>query len=106
MENLCKHVDIRLVNNVDRLRKLVAMPSYQRYSIFSEDVAALQMQKVQLTLNKPIYVGFSILDISKLLMYQFHYDYIRPKYGNKARLLFTDTDSLCYLNITGTRVKF
>ncbi len=97
MENLRRHVDIRLVNNVDRLRKLVAMPSYQRYSIFSEDLAALQMQKVELTLNKPIYVGFTILDVSKLLMYQFHYDYIRPKYGDKAWLLFTDTDSLCYL---------
>lgn len=87
---------MRLVNNVERLRKLVAMPSFQRYRIFSEDLAALQMRKLSLLLNRPIYVGYCILDISKVLMYDFHYNYIVPKYGDKATLLFTDTDSLCY----------
>ena len=56
----------------------------------------IYMNKTQINYNKPIYLGMSILDISKTLMYEFHYDYIKPKYGDRAKLLFTDTDSLCY----------
>jgi hypothetical protein len=56
----------------------------------------VRASRMKLTLNKPIYIGFAILELSKLIMYQFHYDYIVPKYGDKATLLFTDTDSLCY----------
>ncbi len=54
------------------------------------------MEKTTVELNKPIQIGMSILDLSKTLMYEFHYDYVKPKWGNKAALLFTDTDSLCY----------
>ena len=64
--------------------------------IFNEDLVAVHYVQEKLLLNKPIYVGFSILDISKTYMYNFHYQYIKPKYDQNARLLFSDTDSLCY----------
>jgi hypothetical protein len=96
MENLRKHVDIKLVNSDKKLSKLVSKPSFHAFKIFSEELAAVHMHKVNLLLNRPIYIGFSILDLSKTLMYDFHYNYVKLKYGSKARLLFTDTDSLCY----------
>ncbi len=96
MENLRKRVNVKLVNNKVKLSKLIASPSFDSFRIFSEDLAAVNMKKTKLYLNRPIYVGFSILDLSKVLMYQFHYEYMKPKYGCSAKLLFTDTDSLCY----------
>jgi len=63
---------------------------------FNENLVGIEMDKTSLTLNKPIYLGAAVLDLSKLLMAEFHYDFIKEKYGDKARLLFTDTDSLCY----------
>ncbi len=95
MESLRKRIDVRLVNNEKRLKKLTAMPSFQMYEFFSEDLASFKMRKTKLVLNKPIYVGFSILDISKILMYKFHYEIILPRYGSKAVLFFAGTDSLC-----------
>lgn len=62
----------------------------------SEDMSLIHLRKLKMKMNKPIYIGQAILDISKTLMYEFHYGYIKPKYGENARLLFTDTDSLCY----------
>ena len=65
--------------------------------IFNDNQVALELAKEKVELLQPIYVGFTILDISKcILMYEFHYGYILPKYGKKAKLLFTDTDSLTY----------
>ena len=74
----------------------MAKPNFHRFSIFNKDLTAVHLKNIQLTLNRPIYVGFSILDLSKTLMYTFHYDYIKQTYAEKAKLLFTDTDSLCY----------
>ena len=96
MENLRKRVNVKFVNSKTKLSKLIASPSFDYFRIFSEDLVAVNMKKTKLYLNRPIYVGFSILDLSKVLMYQFHYEYMKQKYGCDAKLLFTDTDSLCY----------
>ena len=96
MENVRNRVDIRLVNSLEKVSKLACKPNYQSHTIFSEDLVAVHMKRTNLVLNKPIYLGMSILDISKNLMYNFHYNYIKPKYEDRAKLLFTDTDSLCY----------
>ena len=96
MENIRNRVDIRLVNNRDKAKKLTAKPNFKHLNIFCEDLVAIHMKKTSLTMNKPIYLGMSILDLSKTVMYDFHYKYIKPKYEDKAKLLFTDTDNLMY----------
>ena len=100
MENLRKRVNVKLVNDKVKLSKLIAQPSFDAFRIFSEDLAAVNVKKTKLYLNRPIYVGFAILDLSKHLMYDFHYNYLKEKYKSDARLLFTDTDSLCYEIVT------
>ena len=96
MENLRKRVDVRLVIDEKKLDKLTAKPTYVCGKIFNENLMAVHKIKKALTLNRPAYVGMCILDLSKTLMYNFHYNYIKEKYGNKAKLLFTNTDSLTY----------
>ena len=96
MENIRNRVDIRLVTRESQAKKLTCRPNYQHHTIFSKNLAAVHMKKVKLYFNKPVYLGMSILDLSKTLMYDFHYNYIKPKYGDSAKLLFTDTDSLAY----------
>ncbi|XP_048583266.1 uncharacterized protein LOC116615318 [Nematostella vectensis] len=101
MENIRNRVDIRLVTNESQARKLISKPNYQHRTIFCESLAAIHMKKTKLVFDKPVYLGMSILDLSKTLMYDFHFNYIKQKYGEKARLLFTDTDSLMYEIETG-----
>ena len=96
MENIRNRVDVKLVNTEEKLRKLVAKPNYRGRKIFSENLVSVHMKKTSLTMNKPVYLGMCILELSKTIMYDFHYNYIKPKYGEKAKLLFTDTDSLMY----------
>ena len=96
MENLCKRVDVGLVTNEKKLDKLTSKPTFISSKIFNETLMAVHKVKETLTLNRPAYVGMCILDLSKTLMYNFHYNYIKKKYNNRARLLFTDTDSLTY----------
>ena len=96
MENIRNRVDIKLVNDKKQAEKLSAKPNFNHCNIFSENLVAIHMKKTRLVFNKPVYLGICILDISKTLMYDFHYNYIIQKYGNKAKLLFTDTDSLMY----------
>ena len=96
MENLRKTVDIRLVTSKHKLLKLSSKPTFVSSKIFNDNLVAVHKIKETLTLNRPAYVGMCILDLSKTLMYDFHYKYIKKKYGDKAKLLFTDTDSLTY----------
>ena len=96
MENIRNRVDIKLVNNKKQAEKLSAKPNFKHCNIFSEDLVAIHMKKTKLDFDKPVYLGMCILDLSKTLMYDFHYNYIKQKYGDKAKLLLTDTDSLMY----------
>ena len=97
MENIRNRVNVKLVNTEERLKKLSAKPNLKSPpKIFSENLASVHLKKTSLTMNKPVYLGMCILDLSKTIMYDFHYQYIKPKYGTKAKLLFTDTDSLMY----------
>ena len=96
MENIRNRVDIKSVNNEKQAEKLSAKPNFKHCNIFSENLVAIHMKKTKLVFNKPVYLGMSILDLSKTLMYDFHYNYIKQKYGDKVKLLFTDTDSLMY----------
>ena len=96
MENIRNRVDVRLVNEQKKADKLFVKPNLKHWTIFDENLIAVHMKKTKLVFNKPIYCGMSILDISKTLIYDFHYNYIKKKYGEKAKLPMTDTDSLCY----------
>ena len=96
MENIRNRVNVKLVNNEEKARKLIAKPNFRHCKIFSENLISVHMKKTSLVMNKPVYLGACILDLSKTIMYDFHYNYIKPMYGDKAKLLFTDTDSLMY----------
>ena len=96
MENIRKRVDVRLVTDENKLLKLASKPTYVSSKIFNENLVAVHKIKETLTLNRPAYVGMCILDLSKTLMYNFHYSHIKKNHGDKAKLLFTDTDSLTY----------
>ena len=87
--------NVALVNNKRKMEKLAAKPNFKTFKIFNECLVAVEMQKVKLLLNRPIYVGFTILDVSKFLMYNFYYNNLKSNYGDNVQLLFTDTDSLC-----------
>ena len=96
MENIRNRVDVKLVNTEEKLRKLAAKPNFKSRKIFSENLVSVHMKKTSLTMVKPVYLGMCILDLSKTIMFDFHYQYIKSKYGDKAKLLFSDTDSLMY----------
>ena len=100
MDNLRKHRDIKLVTTDEKRNKLVSEPNYHTTKRFSENLLAIEMKKTKVKMNKPIYLGMSILDISKTLMYKFWYDYFKPKYGDRAKLCYMDTDSFIIHIIT------
>ena len=96
MENVRKRVDVRLFRSEEeqKILKYVAKPTFARQEIFNEHLVGIQNHKEKVLLNKPIYVGMAILDISKHLMYDFYYNTLKARYGENVRLLYTDTDSL------------
>src|SRR5437870_7008750 len=96
MENLRKRMNFKLICDENKLGKYISKPTFLNGVIFNENLVSVNYVQEKLKLNKPIYVGFSILDISKTLMYDFHYNFIKNKYRDRSRLKNTDTDSLCY----------
>jgi hypothetical protein len=113
MENIEKRVDVKLVTNRQSALRCCSKPNFYTSVIFSESLVATHITKTQIKYDKPIYFGICILDISKTLLYDFHYNYMKPKYAcgaacgangesngssgaRRIKLLFTDTDSLCY----------
>ena len=92
-ENVGKHKDIKLVTTDKRRNQLALEPNYHTPRNFSENLTAFEMKKITVKMNKPAYLGMSILDISETLMHEFWYDYIKSKYKDKAKLCFVDTDS-------------
>ena len=94
MENVRKHRDMKLVTTDKRRNKLVSEPNYYTMKYFSENLKEIKMKKTKIKINKPIYLGLSILEISKILMYEFWYDYMKPKYVDNVKLCYMDTDNL------------
>ena len=93
MENVRKRRDIKLERTDKRRNQLVSEPNYHTTKWLSENLLAIEMRKTNVKMNKPVYLGMSVLDISKTLMYEFWYDYVKPKYDNNVKLCYTDTDS-------------
>ena len=93
IENIRKHRDIKLVTIGKKRSKLDSEPNYHTINLISEDLSIIKMKKTKVKMNKPIYLGLSILEISKILMYEFWYDYMKPNYDNNVKLCYMDTDS-------------
>ena len=93
MDNVRKHRDIKLVTTDKKRSKLVSEPNYHTMNYISEDLSIIEMKRTKVKMNKPIYLGLSILEISKLFMYEFWCDYMKPKYGDNVKLCYMDTDS-------------
>ena len=92
MENIRKHRDNKLVTTDKKRSKLVSEPNYHTINLISEDLSIIEMKKTKVKMNRPIYLGLSILEISKTLMYDFWHDYMKLKYDNKVKLCYMDTD--------------
>ena len=97
MENIRKHRDIKLVNNEEAYLKAIMKPNFKSGTLFGPNLMGCEMGKVKVVMNKPVYLGQAILDLSKIVMYEFHYDYMKRKYADdKLTLCYMDTDSLIY----------
>ena len=96
MMNIRNHLDLKLVTNKKSYFEKVKKPNFKGAIRFSENLIAVEMGKTCITMTNPVYLGQTILDLSKTVMYNFHYDYIKPKYGDKAQLCYMDTDSFIY----------
>ena len=98
LENLRNRRNVILVNCRRKLIALVAQPSFKNFTMFQLDLIVVERPNVEILLNRPVFVGLTILEVNKTLMYEFHFDYIKEKNrGEKSKLLFTDTVSLTYV---------
>ena len=93
MENVRTHVDFELVNDIKRLEKCLNSPTFKHQHFTNDNLLGIEKIKPVVKLNKPIYAGLAILDLSKLHMYEFYYDVLKPKYDKNVKLSYTDTDS-------------
>ena len=93
MENVRKHRGIKLVTTETRRNYLVSEPNYHTTKFFTESLLAIELRKTDILMNKPDYLGLSIVQLNKILMYEFRYDYLKPKYGEKTKLCHMNTDS-------------
>jgi len=100
MESVRKRMNVQVVNSRKKAERLISKARFLSHDILGSKLVCFTMQKQVVTLNKAIYTGFSVLELSKLHMARFHYDYVKVKWGDKAKLLMTDTDSLAYLITT------
>ena len=96
MEDVRGHLDFELVDTPERMEKLLNAPTLKHRRILNENLVGVEKTKPVMKLNKPIYIGVSILDLSKLHMYQYYYDVMKKKYDDKIKLLYTDTDSFIF----------
>ena len=96
MENIRKHKDIKLITNTKSYLKTITKPTIKLHIYFSENPMGCEMGKTKVLMNKPVYLGQTILDLSKLVMYEFQYNYMIPKYSENLKLCDIDTDSLVY----------
>lgn len=102
LENVDKRVNVRIVTKWECPGRqldactLINKPNFERCLIINENLVIIQLKRLKITYNKPMYIGFSVLDISKTCMYDFHYNYIKPKYNENVDLLYMDTDSFIY----------
>ena len=93
MENVSRHRNMKFAIAERRRNYLVSDPNYHTTKFFTEYLLEIEMKKTEILINKPVYLGLSILELSKILMYEFLYDHIKSKYGEKAKLCYMDTDS-------------
>ena len=96
MENISKHRNIKLVTSRESYLKTVMKPNFKSGILFGENLMGCEIGKIKVVMNKPVYLGQAILDLSKIIMYEFHYDYMKPKYGDDLTLCYMETDSLVY----------
>ena len=96
MENIRRHRNIKLVNNKEDYLKTVMKPNFKSGTLLGPDLMGCEMGKVKVVMNKPVYLGQAMLGQSKIIMYEFHYDYMLPKYRENIKLFYMDTDSLVY----------
>ena len=96
MENIRKHEDIKLITNEKAYLRNVMKPNFKSGMLFSENLMGCEMGKIKVVMNKHVYLAQAILDLSKILMYEFHYDYMKPKYDENLKLCYMDTDSFVY----------